>query len=83
MKPVLPRDAGDRTFTTVIPRLQEMERTGELPTGSGRCPERIVVPGRSGANELSTTQGIRASTRGAWVAGWSTVAPNAASSAAS
>ena len=74
---------GARTFTTVMPRFQEIDRIGESPIRSSSAEGSMVVPGCSGRRELSTTIGMPARTSGIAVAGWRTLAPNVASSAAS
>ena len=61
---------GARMLITVMPRLQEIDRIGESPIGSGLASGSMVVPGRSGWVELRITMGIPARTSGRAVAGW-------------
>jgi hypothetical protein len=67
----------------VIPFLYEMLRIGEFPSRSSRASGAINVPGWVGSRELRIWKGIPFRTSGVWVAGWSTLAPKVASSAAS
>ncbi len=66
-----------------MPRFQLIERTGESPRRSSTAVGSMMVPGSSGREELSTTMGMPARTSGWAVAGWRTLAPKVASSAAS
>jgi len=68
---------------TVIPFFHEIDRIGESPRRSSSALDSIVVPPFPGRWELSTTMGMFSRTSGTAVAGWSTLAPNVASSAAS